>query len=320
MSLRSASPLRAALPFVLIALLAAAWSAYWLILSKKVQDLYATEEAILAAKGTALTCASREWGGYPFRITLNCAGPAFIMPAKSGRVTVASGNLLVLMQAYDWRHFIALLDGPTEVRQEGQPAIAVTHGRASASLVVRGDGAARLAVEIPQPNSPEVGSAEFVVVNTSLDPGGTIAASASAARPVIRQNLAADSASVEISLPASLATARDPIAAAAAGGAPLELRHFEAKIGDLSVFASGEMSLTPEGKPQGTVTAAVSDLGRLATLLKNAPALAGDNMASIRTVLEALSGNRANAKIALKVNAGALYWGPLKIADLPSLL
>jgi hypothetical protein len=297
------------------------WSAYWLVLSYQAQELAARAEADLNSQGVTLACETRSWGGYPFRIEFGCAKPGLTISSPQGEWRITSGNLALIMQAYDYRHAIALLDGPTNVSLNGGTALAATHNRAAASLVREGNTKARLAIEVPKLAISGQGTSDLVIVNASLDGENPARLSASARNLAVTEPeaIALDQAAFELEAPAAMVLAADPAAQARASGAPVKLSHFEAEKGGLKVNATGAANLKPDGTPEGEIVTTISDLERLIVEVRKSVPMTDEDANAMRTMLGLLGGGQTNTRIALKAKDGALYWGPFRIAPLPKL-
>ncbi len=95
-------------PFVMLALVALAWTAAWFVIrdrtARGLDDALARE----AAAGRTWTCRDRAIGGYPFRIEVSCAELAF----ARGPVQASVGRVLSVAQVYNPRHVITEVAGP----------------------------------------------------------------------------------------------------------------------------------------------------------------------------------------------------------------
>lgn len=98
-------------PFLLLLLLATAWSLGWFFIREKTRSGLDTWIAGEAAEGRRWSCADRTFGGYPFRIEIGCSDFTLDRPD----VRVSLGRLLVVSQIYSARHVIAEVAGPLRV-------------------------------------------------------------------------------------------------------------------------------------------------------------------------------------------------------------
>lgn len=311
-----------ALPLLLVLGLALLWSGYWYLLSSKAQELYASARSDMAAKGMTLSCAKTAWGGFPFRLTMKCANPEFIVTAQGKSTTVTAGSLLVLMQAYDYRHFIAVIDGPSRLSEEGSPALDFAFDQLTSSLVLSNGKPARLGVEIPLLAIGKLGSANNILLNASIDSFGNLAAAASAKnlKTFTPKPFALDSATFEVTTPAAIITSADPLRTMAGEGVKFDVTHFEAARGKLIISAEGEAGLNPDARLEGQATATVSDLELLIAEIRQSAILADKDVDQIHKFMKVFIAGNPRPSFMLKATAGAISWGPLKIAELPPFL
>ncbi|KMO19976.1 hypothetical protein QR79_18920 [Methylobacterium indicum] len=128
-------------PFVLLLLVALAWSAGWFWLRGKAEGEIDRWFAREAQAGRQWTCADRSLTGFPFRFELRCASLGF---ARSD-VRFTTGPLVAVAQVYQPRHVILEATGPFKVQQGGLAAD-VTWTGLEASLHATSDGFQRASV------------------------------------------------------------------------------------------------------------------------------------------------------------------------------
>ena len=80
----SSRPWRMFGPLLLVLLLMAGWSIYWLFASAAARNASEAARLRLAGDGIRLDCSKEEWGGFPFRFEFTCDGP---------RLTSSQGTL-----------------------------------------------------------------------------------------------------------------------------------------------------------------------------------------------------------------------------------
>jgi hypothetical protein len=95
-------------PFVLLVLVAIAWSVAWFAIRNGTANAIDGWIAAEAQAGRQWTCADRTLGGYPFRIELNCSSVRF----TDGQVSGSTGPLRSLAQVYQPRHIISQVGAP----------------------------------------------------------------------------------------------------------------------------------------------------------------------------------------------------------------
>ena len=114
------------LPLGILLLLATVWSAFWFIAAQKVEDGFLEWQSREQSKGREFTCDQKNVGGYPFRITLECAGPKMVLNERRAELTFSAIGLKAIAQIYNPYHVIAELAGPAEISHtrrdsDGQP-------------------------------------------------------------------------------------------------------------------------------------------------------------------------------------------------------
>ena len=67
------------IPFVLVVLLAVAWSALWFYAAERAETEIAAWRAGERQAGRQQDCASQSIEGYPFRIEVRCDGAGFVL-------------------------------------------------------------------------------------------------------------------------------------------------------------------------------------------------------------------------------------------------
>src|SRR3954468_17645130 len=173
------SPWRIAAPLATVLVLAVLWCVYWLVASTAVKTGYAHGLRRLSSRGIAVTCAETRWGGFPFRVEQDCRSPKVMITRSTRPVVVSAADALFVIQIYDPRHAIALLDGPTKL--SGTVPGQIQHGRALASLNVALDRTWQASVEVPDVVVDPIVRAERVMVHARDKGGGMVGLAASAA-------------------------------------------------------------------------------------------------------------------------------------------
>jgi hypothetical protein len=317
---KPARPWRMFLPLIAVIVLWCAWSIYWYAVFTTTQSIYAREAETLTRQGISLTCAEQRWGGYPFRVEMNCTRPSFNFDQQGRKVTANAGNLLAIMQAYNFNHIIALLDGPTSLQEEGRPPLTATHDRAIASFRVTEEQTARMALEVAKLDIGRLAKSSSVIVNAELNPAAPSRLSASltglAVKPADQAEVQIGDTAFEATAPPALVASPDPVRAAIATGERITLNRFEIRQGALTVSANGEVGLDPQGKPAGKVSTKASDLNLLLEWIKSAFNFEEKKIAPLRTILGMLQGGKPSIAADLIARDGALFWGPIKLADL----
>jgi hypothetical protein len=107
LAVKTTSPLKMAAPLLAFLAIAAAWTAYWFYAKNQAQARLAQFES----DQLPLNCKSREWGGYPFRIHLDCAGPGI----STSQLDASAGKLRLIIQAWNPNHILGAVFGPLTI-------------------------------------------------------------------------------------------------------------------------------------------------------------------------------------------------------------
>jgi len=102
-------------PLILVLLLAAGWSVYWMTASTKAMAVIDQVLAREKAKGLEISCADRSIGGYPFKFLLDCTELKIVRQTPSGEISLTASRLVAVVRAYDFNHIIGELYGPFEL-------------------------------------------------------------------------------------------------------------------------------------------------------------------------------------------------------------
>jgi len=72
-----------------------------------------------AQNGRKLSCATREFYGFPFRIAMRCDAPRLEIERPSGKVVLSAARLTGVAQIYDLNHVIIEAQGPLSLEAPG---------------------------------------------------------------------------------------------------------------------------------------------------------------------------------------------------------
>jgi hypothetical protein len=100
-------------PFVLLALVAAAWSIAWMAIRDRTSEGIDAWIAAEVQNGRRWTCGNRTIAGYPFRVEVTCTSLAL----RQSDVTASLGRVHAVAQVYQPRHAIIQIDGPLRLDQ-----------------------------------------------------------------------------------------------------------------------------------------------------------------------------------------------------------
>src|SRR5262245_54739609 len=139
------------LPFVLVVLLAVAWTAVWFYAAGRAQDEIAAWRGREAKAGRTQDCASQSIAGYPFRLEVRCGGASFeLKGTPTLRLNLPS--VLAAVQVYDPKLLISEFTSPLEISEPGRPSSTIVDwrlGQASVRGLPAGIERASLVLDAP---------------------------------------------------------------------------------------------------------------------------------------------------------------------------
>lgn len=141
------------LPYVLLLLVVALWSAGWFWargFATREMDAWIGREA---AAGRAWTCADRSITGYPFRLELRCSAVRFAR--SDGRFSL--GPTTAVLQIYDPRHVVLEASGPFHTEQ-GELTGDVSWSALEASFHGTANGFSRVSLVVDAPKGSVTGA------------------------------------------------------------------------------------------------------------------------------------------------------------------
>ncbi len=299
-----------------IVLLVILWCTYWVIASGFVRDKFESGQAKLARQGVALDCKALHWGGFPFRFERDCREPTLELPGEM----IAAKGLLLVMQAYMPNRAIALIDGPVSTTS----GLTVTHERAVASARFSGERNWQATLELPKLQAPPYGAAARLLIS-ARDAGGDridVAIDASSGEVLLEPGLLfrLDEASLAGNVPRE-AVGRDLLATLARSGEKIGIDSLRLKKGDLVMTAKGEIGLGAGGAINGRLTTTSNRLDLLLAELKRDFGLSDKDTQALVTMIGLLQpGKSTDVTLDLIAKDGKLYWGPVKLTELPPLM
>src|SRR5262249_17927339 len=116
------------LPFILVVLLAVAWTAVWFYAAGRAQEEIAALRVREAKAGRAQDCASQSIAGYPFRIEVRCGGASFELKGNP-TLRLSLPSALAAVQVYDPKLLISEFTAPLEISEPGRPPSTIVDWR-----------------------------------------------------------------------------------------------------------------------------------------------------------------------------------------------
>lgn len=302
--------------FVGIVLLVAGWCAYWFVAAGFARDTFEGELANLARQGVSLDCKAVNWGGFPFRFERDCIQPRLTTENDEAEAE----RLLLVIQAYMPNRAVALLDGPIVTRS----GFTITHERAIASARYSGERDWLASLELPKLAASPYGRADRLLLS-GRDTGGEridLAADATMAEALFGSGtlVKVDHAALNANLPRE-ALGRDFLAFLAQSGKKAGIVALTLKKGALTITASGDVGLTAQGQIDGNLKTTTNRLDLLMDELKQDFGLSEKDAQTFTTMIGLLQpGKTTDVTLDLIAKDGKLYWGPVKLTELPPLL
>lgn len=142
------------LPYILLLVLALAWTAGWFWIRGKAVSEMDAWLAREAEKGRQWTCTDRSITGFPFRLELRCTSLSFAR--ADGSFTL--GPVTAIVQVYNPRHALLEAVGPFRVRQDELNA-EVTWATLAASFQGKSDGFTLASLVVTEPKGSVTGAA-----------------------------------------------------------------------------------------------------------------------------------------------------------------
>jgi hypothetical protein len=309
-------------PLATVLVLAVLWCVYWVIASAVVRTAYAEGVRRLSSDGIAISCGETRWGGFPFRVEHDCSAPRVMMTRGNETVVISATDALVVVQIWDPRHAVALLDGPTELSGPGPEEI--RHGRAVASLKMSLDRTWQASVEVPNVIVEPIAKAQRILLHARDRGGATVDVAMSAAALELRLSDGARLPLAAVAISASLprdALEHDITHYLARTGREIVIDSVSAEQGDLKITGSGKIGIDAEGYVEGRIATSTSRIDLLLDLIGPIARLKPEDVRTAKTFLGLLQTGSGSSATAIDVIAKdrKLYLGPFKIADLEPL-
>jgi hypothetical protein len=275
------------LPTAILVLFGLIWSAFWYRSTTAAEATMSAWRAREADAGRIYGCATTNFGGYPFRIEVECAAPS--VDDRATALSIRASNLSAVAQVWDPTLVIGEVAGPLTVGPlGGSPTATMNWTLAQASL--RGTpGLERLSIVVEKPNLATAPSGGPLAVAEHLELHGRFAPESTPGHPVL--DLALDlrnatapalvsalgtfaplvSASSDVSLVAVLHGMSDlapkpleqRLREIQAAGGRLEITDARLQQGDLIATATGALSLSARGTLAGDVRLTVVNFARI---------------------------------------------------------
>jgi hypothetical protein len=285
-------------PTAILVLFGLIWSAFWYWSTTTAETTMTAWRAREADAGRIYGCATTNFGGYPFRIEVECAEPS--VDDRATALSIRARNLSAVAQVWDPTLVIGEVVGPLTVAPlGGSPTAVMQWTLAQASLRGMPGAPERLSIVIDKPNLATAPSGGSLAIAEHLEFHTRFAPDSTPGHPVL--DLALDLRNASAPALASAVGTFGPLVSASTDGSvvavlhgmsdlapkPLEqrLREIQAaggrleitdarlRQGDLIATATGALSLSARGMLTGDVKLAVAQAVRPEALNRFAPTL-----------------------------------------------
>jgi hypothetical protein len=275
---------------ILLLIAAAAWSAFWFYAAAQAEVKADAWRAQEARSGRSYDCAKRSVAGFPFRLEVRCDGARVTLTSQTAGVaptpvTVNLGQILAVAQIYDPKLLIAEFSAPATISEsQGAPAMLVNWSKARASVVGLPAIPQRASIIFDDMAIDRTNNAVQVPVARAkhIELHGRLAEGSTSKDPVIESVLRIEAGSVqeihpllarpfEAEIRAKLAGLKDlapkpwpeRFRELQAGGGHVEIVRSRIQQDDLVAVASGNLTLTPQGRLDGELQMTVAGLEKI---------------------------------------------------------
>lgn len=301
------------LTFLGIVIVVIAWCVYWFAASAFVRQTFESERVKLGQRNITLDCKALNWGGFPFRFERDCIEPRFTIEGAEAQAK----RLLLVIQAYMPNRAIVLIDGPVTTNA----GLTIEHERATASARYSGERAWQASLELPKLKASPFGSADHLLLS-ARDTGGEkldVALDAKTADLLLGPGtmLKVDEAQLTATVPRA-AIGRDILRRLARSAGKIGIDTLRLRKGELVMTAKGEIGLDPAGHVNGHLVTTSNRLDLLIAEFKQNFGLSEKDASALTTMIGLLQpGKTTDITLDLIAKDGKLYWGPVKLTDLP---
>jgi hypothetical protein len=273
------------LPFALVVVLAALWTAGWFYIAAQAPDAIAGWRAREARAGRVYGCGTQSIAGFPFRIEVRCSDPSVELSGTAPPIALKAANALFAWQVYQPALLIGEFAGPLALGEIGKPPTFLAHWRlAQASLRASLAGPERVSIVCEgasvdrvdggsNPNGLEADRVELHGRRVEGAPADNpavelvlrlIAVSAPALHPILAAPLDADVTGVLHGV-ADVAPKPWPVLFKEwqARGGSLDISKARVQQGDVIAVGEGTLSLTPRGGLNGQLQVTIVELAKV---------------------------------------------------------
>jgi hypothetical protein len=265
---------------ILVAALFGGWSWLWNYAADKAQASIEGWRAREAKAGRIYSCGTQTFGGYPFRIEVDCDRASALFRSNQPPLEIKTSGILIAAQIYQPNLLISEFHGPLTIAAPGKPPNIVVNWKLFQSSV-RGTPSApeRVSLVFDKPAVDRIsdGSQQAYLRAKHIEIHGRMVEGSAANHPVIEIALQLDQAS----MPGLHAAAAEPVNAdivavlrglkdfapkpwpvrfrelQAAGGG-IEITNARVQQGETTAIGSGSLSINSNGLLEGQLSVTVA--------------------------------------------------------------
>lgn len=285
----SASPMQrrrlmVVVPLILVLVLAAAWSGFWLYSVTRAEGMLAEWRQREAQAGRSYACGRQSIGGFPFRFELSCNEASAEFASNEPKVAFKAANLHLAGQVYDPTLLIAELGSPLTIAISGEAPVRVNWQLLQISMRGRPPAPERVSMVVDNAgiDRPAGATGETLLRAKRIELHGRVAAGTVLNRPVL--DLAVTL--IDFAAPTLHPMMRKPLDVTATGvlrgldnlqplpiparlkqlqaaGGRFEIKQARVQQGDVTAVAAGSLGLTSSGRLDGELTVTVAGIERV---------------------------------------------------------
>lgn len=268
-----------------VVLAAAVWAGIWFYAAARARTAMEGWRAREARIGRFYDCASRDLGGFPFRIEVKCAAPTAEWRTFQPPFALRAKDIHVAAQVYDPTLLIAEIAAPLHLGEPNQPPSMQANWRlAQVSLrgTPRHPQRVSMAFDAPRLERMTAPVAELMVAAEQIELHGRMVAGSADANPVIEMVVRATQAAApalgplsrqpfDLEIESQLTGLKDfsakpwtaRLREVQARGGKLEIVRARLRQGEVIAVANGLLGLTPSGHLDGELQLTVAHLDKL---------------------------------------------------------
>jgi len=275
-------------PLIVVLVLTAAWSGFWVYAATQAEGMLAAWRDREARAGRTYACGRQSIGGFPFRFELVCSEASAEFASNEPRVAFKAATVHVAAQVYDPTLLIAEVGAPLTIDISGEAPVQADWLLLQISMRGRPPAPERVSMvaDGAAVDRPAEGGREAVLRAKRIELHGRVASGSVTNRPVL--DLAVTL--TELAAPTLHPMTRQPLDITATGvlrglddlrprsiparlrqlqaaGGRLEIKQARVHQGEVTAVAAGSLGLSRSGRLDGELNVTAAGLDRVLPLL-----------------------------------------------------